>query len=254
MSDTLLVVLAHPDDELGAAGTILAQRARGDRVVLLFLTRGEATDAFGPLPQEQVAARRTEMAEEAAAMLDVEVRFLDLPDGAVVADPVNARAVARVVAEVRPTGLLTWGAAWVKGMRHPDHQATGKIAVDAVTLARLAGQVAPAPPHRDPCPVFTLRGVHSTLPAVAVNVEPFQEGIFALADYYHRSIGFGDRAWLTHRLETAASPFGLRMAEVFDAWESEPGVVEALLPARTAVGGAHPTRARSIEVPGPVDS
>lgn len=49
MSDprTLLVALAHPDDELGAAGTILAQRALGDRVVILWLTLGEMTEALG---------------------------------------------------------------------------------------------------------------------------------------------------------------------------------------------------------------
>ena len=33
MRKTLLVGLAHPDDEVGAAGSILAQKARGDRVV-----------------------------------------------------------------------------------------------------------------------------------------------------------------------------------------------------------------------------
>ncbi|MDX1568036.1 MAG: PIG-L family deacetylase, partial [Longimicrobiales bacterium] len=55
---TLLVVLAHPDDEVGAAGTILRQRERGDRVVVLWLTRGEMTEAFGPVPAEKVARRR----------------------------------------------------------------------------------------------------------------------------------------------------------------------------------------------------
>ena len=47
---TLLVGLAHPDDEVGAAGTILAQKARGDRVVVVWLTRGEMTEAFGAIP------------------------------------------------------------------------------------------------------------------------------------------------------------------------------------------------------------
>ena len=47
MPRTLLAVLAHPDDELLIAGSLLAQRARQDRVVILYLTRGEATGAFG---------------------------------------------------------------------------------------------------------------------------------------------------------------------------------------------------------------
>ena len=37
---TLLVGLAHPDDELGMAGTILSQRARGDHVFDGAIRRG----------------------------------------------------------------------------------------------------------------------------------------------------------------------------------------------------------------------
>lgn len=155
---TLLVVLAHPDDEVGAAGTILRQRERGDRVVVLWLTRGEMTEAFGPLPTDEVASRREEMGRRAGAMLDVETRFLDFPDTRLEATPRAARRVARVVCDVRPDGILTWGPAWVRGMRHPDHQAAGEIARDAVTLARIAKVVEPLDPHRTRCPVFSFRG------------------------------------------------------------------------------------------------
>ncbi len=245
---TLLAVLAHPDDELTVAGTLLAQRARGDRVVVLYLTRGEATDAFGPLPPAEVAERREALAREAAAILDVEHRFLDLPDGGVVADPETSGAIARVVADLRPDGLLTWGRAWRKGMRHPDHLATGQAAVDAVTRARIRRLVAPAEPHRAPCPVFTIRGAHSTLPEVVVDVGPHVATIFELASFYHDRIGFGDRTWLEARLRAAASPHGLEWAEALEAWETEPGVVEALLPARETASPGHPSR------PGPVDA
>ena len=44
---TLLVALAHPDDEVGMVAAMQAQRARGDRVVLVWLTRGEMTEALG---------------------------------------------------------------------------------------------------------------------------------------------------------------------------------------------------------------
>lgn len=245
-SRTLLAVLAHPDDELTVAGSLLAQRARGDRVVVLYLTRGEATEAFGPLASDQVARRRAELAARAGDILDVEHRFLDLPDGGVRADPETARAVARVVAELQPDGLITWGRAWVKGMRHPDHLATGKAAVDAVTVARIRKLVAPREPWRGFCPVFTIRGVHSTLPRVVVDVEPHLEPIFELASFYRQEIGFGERSWLEARLRSAGEPHGLAWAEALDAWESEPGVVEALLPAREATEHGHPSR------PGPV--
>jgi LmbE family N-acetylglucosaminyl deacetylase len=244
---TLLVGLAHPDDEVGAAGTILAQRARFDRVVLVWLTRGEMTEAFGAIPQAEVAAIREEQGRQAGDILGCETRFLDLPDCGVESTPEAARRVAELITEVKPDGILTWGDAWARGMRHPDHQATGRIFRDAVTLARIAKVVAPNPPHRAAAPVFTYRGAHSTLPAVAVDVEPYLERIFALGQFYLERIGFGDRAWLEERLRLNGAPFGLRYAEVWDAWETDGGVVPALLPAQLSQGELiHPDRKGEI--------
>ena len=240
---TLLVGLAHPDDEVGAAGTILAQKARGDRVVVVWLTRGEMTEAFGPLPAEEVAARREEHGRRAGEILGVETRFLDMPDCGLQADPQSGKRVARLLADIRPDGLVTWGDSWGRGMRHPDHQASGKIFRDAITLARIAKVVGPLQPHRAGVPVFTYRGAHSTLPAVAVDVEPYVDTIHELARFYRESIGFGDRAWLERRLAAAGAPYGLRYAEVYDAWETRPGVVPHLIPAEPADGDhPHPDR------------
>lgn len=241
---TLLVGLAHPDDEVNAAGTILAQKARGDRVVVVWLTRGEMTEAFGPLPTHEVAARREEHGRRAGEILGVETHFLDLPDCGLHATPEVGHRVARLLAEIKPDGLITWGDAWGRGMRHPDHQASGKIFRDAVTLARIAKVVAPATPHRAYAPVFTYRGAHSTLPAVAVDVEPYLDTIHALAAFYRENIGFGDPAWLERRLQMAGAPYGLRFAEVFDAWETRPGTFTHLLPADPGEGEPpHPERA-----------
>lgn len=239
---TLLAVLAHPDDEVGAAGSILKQRDRGDRVVILWLTRGEMTEAFGPLPRDRVARKRERMGAEAAEMLGVEGRFLDLPDTRVRATPDTAARVARVVADVRPDGILTWGDAWVRGARHPDHQAAGKIARDAVTLARIAKVVDPLDPHRAPCPVFTYRGLHSTLPAVVVDVEDHLQRIFDLAEFYRSRIGFGDEEWLEGRLRRAAAGRDFRYGEIFDAWETGGGTAETLLPPLPGDALLHPDR------------
>ena len=241
---TLLVGLAHPDDEVGAAGTILAQKARGDRVVVVWLTRGEMTEAFGPLPADEVAARREEHGRRAGEILGVETRFLDMPDCGLHATPEAGHRVARLLAEIQPDGLLTWGDSWGRGMRHPDHQASGQIFRDAITLARIAKVVAPGVPHRAYVPVFTFRGAHSTIPPVAVDVEPYVDTIHELARFYRDSIGFGDPAWLEHRLQAAGAPYGLRYAEVYDAWETQPGVVRHLLPAEPGdAEPPHPDRA-----------
>lgn len=238
----LLAVLAHPDDEVGVAGTLLAQRSAGSRVVVLWLTRGERTAAFGALPAEEVASRRTELGRQAGEILDVETRFLDLPDTRVRAGPDEAEAVARVMAEVRPDGLITWGDAWVRGARHPDHDASGRIARDAVTLARIADVTDPEPPHRRAVPVFTIRGAHSTLPAVAVDVGAHREGIFELAEHYRRALGFGDPEWLQARLRRAGERWGVELAEELDAWESGSGLVRAVLPPLEGDHLTHPDR------------
>lgn len=239
---TLLTVLAHPDDEVGCAGTLLAQAEAGSRVVVLWLTRGERTAAFGELPLEEVARRREELGHRALEILGIEGRFLDLPDTAVEATPDAAREVARILADVRPDGLLTWGEAWVRGTRHPDHQATGKIARDAVTLARITSAVEPRAPHRAECPVFTFRGTHSRLPAVAVDVEAHRDAVFEVAAHYRKALGFGDPEWLEGRLRAAGERWGVRYAEEFDAWESGGGLVSTLLPAVEGGFLRHPDR------------
>lgn len=228
---TLLVALAHPDDEVGTAGAILAQKARGDRVVLAWLTHGGMTEAFGPVSPEEVRRRRAEQGRRAGEILGIETRFLDFEDTRLVATPEAAARVARLIAEVRPDGVLTMGDAWRRGLRHPDHQATGKIVRDAVTLARLQKLVAPLEPHRSFVPVFTYRGAHSQLPSVAVDVSDHLETIFELGQFYQDSIGFGDPNWIRRRLRHAGEKWGLEYAEEYDAWETRAGVVPALLPA-----------------------
>ena len=221
---------------------VLSQRARGDRVVLLGLTRGEATDAYGPLPPEEVAARRVERGHRVGERLGVETRFLEFPDTRVEAGPEAAARVAREIAEVRPDGILTWGDAWKRGLRHPDHQATGRIVRDAITLARIRGRVEPLAPHRSPMPVFTYRDIHSTLPAVWVDAEPWLDEIFAVGEIYHEALEFPDRTWLEMRLRAIGERRGLRWAEEFDAWETRGGLVTSVLPAEAEGLAAHPER------------
>ena len=241
-SQTLLVALAHPDDELGAAGTILAQREHGDRVVVLWLTRGGMTEAFGGVPPEEVVRRRMDQGRRSGEILDVETRFLDFPDTRVEATPEAAALVAQEIADIKPTGVITFGDAWIRGLRHPDHQASGKIVRDAITLARIKKVIAPSPPHRAFVPVFTYPGAHSPLPKVAVDVEPYYERICELGAFYMREIQFGDRAWITARLERGGKRFGVKHAEVFDAWESKPGLFTSLLPAEPDGPLSHPER------------
>jgi LmbE family N-acetylglucosaminyl deacetylase len=226
---TILVVLSHPDDELGCAGTIARHADQGDRVVLTWLTRGGMTEALGDLSVAEVERRRTEHGVAAARILGCEARFLDFPDTRVEVTHAAVVEVAHLIAEVRPDAVLTWGEAWVRGIRHPDHRATGQIARDAVTLARLTRVVAPLAPHREPAPIFTLRDVHSTLPPRAVDVTPVIDRIEDLARLYREEIGWPAEDWLRNVLESAGREWGVEAAEVFDAWETPPGLGSGLV-------------------------
>jgi LmbE family N-acetylglucosaminyl deacetylase len=227
-SRTLLVALSHPDDEMGCAGTIASHAARGHRVVLLFLTRGELTEALGPLSAAEVAEIRTAHAREAGRLLGAEVRLLDFPDTRIEVTADAGYRLAREIAEIRPDAVITWGDAWRRGPRHPDHQATGQLVRNAITLARIARVVAPLPPHRAPAPVFTLREPHSLLPAAAVDVSAHHALLMQLAAYYRTRIGWPGEQWVEKRIRAGGEAWGVPAAEVFDAWESEGGLRQTL--------------------------
>ncbi len=243
---TLLVALAHPDDEVGVAAAILAQRARGDRVVLAWLTRGEMTEALGPIPTDEIIERRTAHGHRAGEILGVETRFFDFPDTRLQASYDAAERVAQLIAETKPDGVITWGHAWRRGMRHPDHQACGRVVRDAITLARIKRVVAPLEPHRKPVPVFTYRGIHSALPAVAIDAEPYRDKVMELARHYRSELEFPDPEWLDAWHRERGERWGLTWAEEFDAWETPGGLVPSLLPASVEGFPDHPERTNRL--------
>ncbi|HSJ14201.1 MAG TPA: PIG-L family deacetylase [Longimicrobiales bacterium] len=221
---TLLVALAHPDDEIGCAGTMALHAALGHRVVMLFLTRGEMTEALGPLGAAEVAARRTEHAHEAAGILGAEARLLDFADTRIEVSADATHQLAREIAVVRPDAVITWGDAWRRGPRHPDHRATGELIRGAITLARITRVVTPLAPHREPAPVYTIREPHSQLPAAAVDIGAHTGTLFELARFYRERVGWPPQPWLEERIGSAGARWGCAAAEEFDAWESPPGL------------------------------
>ncbi|GGB87910.1 hypothetical protein N798_07235 [Knoellia flava TL1] len=138
--ERLLVVAAHPDDECLGAGPLVADAADlGLDVVLLVLTDGEGSHPRSPtVGRSAMATRRRTEAQRSLAVLAPGARLLHaaLPDGGLAPRHDDVVRAVRDLLDDRTLVLAPWTADG-----HPDHDAAGRAAADAVAVA-----VAEAPP------------------------------------------------------------------------------------------------------------
>jgi LmbE family N-acetylglucosaminyl deacetylase len=128
---TIMLIGAHPDDEISAGGTLVKHSRAGDRVVVLTMTDGGM--GHRTMPVAELVKLREREAHAAAEVLGAELRLLGYPDGGVQHNLEVAHGLARHIREVKPDILLTHS----QETLHPDHNATEKDAVDAVFAASL---------------------------------------------------------------------------------------------------------------------
>lgn len=121
-------VCAHPDDaELVMGGTLALEAARGRRVCLVDLTRGESGSRGTP-------ETRAAEAQEAARVLGALHReSLGLPDARLEVVPEHKDRMVEAIRRLRPRVVLLQH--WKQ--RHPDHAAASRIVYDASFLAGL---------------------------------------------------------------------------------------------------------------------
>ena len=119
----LLAFGPHPDDiEIGLAGIVAVHTARGDRVGLCDLTRGELGSNGTPDEREREA-------DNARQVLGAAWRLnLRWPDGGIVGSDAQIADVVRLVRQCRPrtVALPYWDD------RHPDHRAASEVLRRAV--------------------------------------------------------------------------------------------------------------------------
>ena len=119
---------AHPDDaELVMGGTLAAQAARGRRIALVDLTRGEAGSRGTP------AIRETEAAEAARVLGVLHRESLSLPDGGLANTTEQKDPIVEAIRRLRPALVIL--PHWEQ--RHPDHRSASHLVYDAAFLAGL---------------------------------------------------------------------------------------------------------------------
>ncbi|GAB4428207.1 MAG: hypothetical protein Kow0031_08380 [Anaerolineae bacterium] len=138
-NQTLLVILAHPDDEsFPMGGTLAKYAAQGVRVELICATRGEA-GIPGKSPVETAQIRERELRAAARILGLSKVHFLGYEDGKLAA--ANAGEVvqdlARRMWQIRPNAVISFGPDGISG--HPDHVAIHRFTTQAFDQAGLDG-------------------------------------------------------------------------------------------------------------------
>lgn len=128
--DRLIVLAAHPDDEiLGAGGMMIAAAAAGIEVVPICFSDGSGSHPGSPtLSPEELGVRRRDELDVATKVLGLGVsRWSGLTDGKLGHEHTAMTSILDGVCDESPdqsTGLL---AVW-EDDGHPDHEAVGRCA------------------------------------------------------------------------------------------------------------------------------
>lgn len=144
----VLVVVAHPDDEMADLAGYLARIVfdQHRRVGVVFTTRGEESDStVGPERGDALGLEREWEGRRALATLGItDVWFLNAPNtsyqnvlrslerwdhGAILGQ------VVRLIRLTRPEVVISWLPAFTAGENHSDHQAAAVIAQEAFDTA-----------------------------------------------------------------------------------------------------------------------
>lgn len=181
---SLLVILAHPDDEsFGTAGSMALLRARGIPVAYICVTGGQMGRHMGVPPtgtRESLPwRRRLELDAAMAAVGVTDVHRLGMWDKTVEFEDEDAlaRRIGAIMNRMKPSHVITFHTVH---SGHPDHMAVGRAAFAAVREL---------PPGRRPrvwCPAVRSDEIELDLPLLVVDVQAAEEAKRA-AFFSHKS-------------------------------------------------------------------
>lgn len=212
----IMAVFAHPDDEIGASGTLAKHARRGDSVKLVWLTKGELASQFGDTAPAEVARIRTGHGERVAEIIGAEPLFLGFGDSKLTGGREEALAVAKVIAEFKPDCLITWDSQDV----HPDHRATHWATYSAVKLARIPKLV--GDPQRGNLRLFHYPRREIERPVIHVDISETVEVVEEVFKFYREFYQWPfDTDILRARLAQVGMATGAAYAERFQIAASE---------------------------------
>ena len=214
---TLIAVFAHPDDEVGAIGTLIKHRDAGDDVYVILLTYGENASTFEGT-KEEIKERRKEHVKRVEQLLDIKYKFLGLPDSAVFPSVDNAKKLASMFKELKPDIIITWNQSVNLGIGHPDHRYTYNIVLDAISYARYKNENDVYPPHRERISLYTTH--HADTPithaTVFVDVTSQYKKILKFIDIYNEAYGgWNVKSFKLSMMELTGRMCGVPYAERF---------------------------------------
>ncbi len=209
---TILLILAHPDDpEFFCGATIARWTSRGHTVHYCLLTRGDKGVKDEPAdPYELARARELEQRAAANVLGVKEIVFLDYEDGYLVPSLETRRAAVRTIRRFKPDILVTSDPTHLFGeanINHPDHRAAGQIAVDAVFPAAGNPLYFPELLRGEGLEPHNVREVWLAVaaqPNVTLDVTPFWEK--KIEALHHHASQIADPQALDERMRSRRTP------------------------------------------------
>lgn len=136
MSEHVLVIFPHPDDEaFSVTGTVLSYTQRGVPVTYICLTLGEMGRNMGNpnfANRETLPSIRKLELEKSCEILGIQdLRLWGLRDKTVEFEDGLAQRLYDAIAKLKPSLILTFYPGYSV---HPDHDACGQAVVDAVKM------------------------------------------------------------------------------------------------------------------------
>ncbi len=107
----VLVISAHPDDEiLGCGGTLIKHSANGDKVYQLFVSDGESSRDIKKSQVKKLINKRKQCAKKSGAIIGaIETYFLDYPDNKLDEVPLLLiiKSIEKIIKKVSPEIIYT---------------------------------------------------------------------------------------------------------------------------------------------------